>query len=452
MSFARNAAMTRIEFRLRSAAMVFLAAAFTVAPCAQSTPPVINFQGRLTDNTPQQTPFSGTAYLQFALFDAATGGVELWREPAGAAQLPVSVLNGVFSVQLGANGVPLPTPIFSGGASRWLELRIGADTLAPRQKVASAGYAMHAASAADAAQAGNASQLGGVAPANYQRRVLPPACPTGQLYAAIAADGTATCAPDDDTPQYPLNFTASNYPVALITLDNAGTGASGSTYGLKATGGVAGVYGRSTDAYGAGVYGDNVNGYGIRGLASATTGGATGVYGESASDSGYGVSGFAGSASGTPVGVRGASQGTAGYGVLGQATASSGVNYGVFGMTSSPAGYGLYTPNRAYAGAGYQQPGSGGEALRMLRGRLASNGSIAAGGGFTAIRGSAGIYTITFSTAFSSAPAVTANPEGGTNACATVSPSATSVTIRTFLCSTNALTDIALSFTALGNP
>lgn len=59
----------------------------------------------------------------------------------------------------------------------------------------------------------------------------------------------------------------------------------------------------------------------------------------------------------------------------------------------------------ADANAGYPQSGTGGETLRIIRGLInGPDGAIVAGTGFTASRTAVGLYTITFSTAFSAAP------------------------------------------------
>src|SRR5260370_19913832 len=71
---------------------------------------VFTYQGRLTDGG---TPANGNYDLQFALFDAVSGGTQI-----GATQTSsnVSVSAGIFSVPLdfGANAFP--------GANRFLEI------------------------------------------------------------------------------------------------------------------------------------------------------------------------------------------------------------------------------------------------------------------------------------------------------------------------------------------
>ncbi len=54
----------------------------------------------------------------------------------------------------------------------------------------------------------------------------------------------------------------------------------------------------------------------------------------------------------------------------------------------------------------FQAP-AGEERLRILRGRIASNGGVSVGSGFTSSRTSTGVYLISFGTSFSSTPVVT---------------------------------------------
>ena len=135
--------------------LVALLAVFLAAPIpAQPVPPSVNYQGRLTDNTPAQTPITGVVNMTFAIWDSQTGGARLWLEPASGT-LPVAANAGIFSVEMGQNGVPIPHSVFASGAARWLELTANGETLAPRQALTSVGYAEHCESAGTAATAGS---------------------------------------------------------------------------------------------------------------------------------------------------------------------------------------------------------------------------------------------------------------------------------------------------------
>ena len=111
------------------------------------------YQGRLTDGG---DPANGTYDLQFALYDAASGGSQ-----AGSIVLKddVTVTDGLFTIQLdfGASAFV--------GEGRWLDIgvRPSADTgaftvLSPRQTITPAPYAMFATKAAAAHEATYALQ------------------------------------------------------------------------------------------------------------------------------------------------------------------------------------------------------------------------------------------------------------------------------------------------------
>src|SRR5262245_7532614 len=79
---------------------------------AASVPSKVNYQGRLTDNSPQQLPINGSANMSFSIWDQSVAGSQLWREPA-AGTYAVNVTSGIFNVVLGDNGVPLPPSVFA---------------------------------------------------------------------------------------------------------------------------------------------------------------------------------------------------------------------------------------------------------------------------------------------------------------------------------------------------
>jgi hypothetical protein len=90
----------------------------------------------------------------------------------------------------------------------------------------------------------------------------------------------------------------------------------------------------------------------VRGISTATTGLASGIYGRSASTSGYGVFGYATATTGTNIAIYGQSFSPSGYGVYGFASATSGFNYGVYGSSASSDGYGGFFANGAGGIAG----------------------------------------------------------------------------------------------------
>jgi len=169
-------------FLLVVATMVYL----TAPALAQSVPTVMNYQGRLTDNSPQQIPIDVALPMEFRIYRSLVGDVDLlWSEPWAS----VSVNDGIFSVLLGSNGFPIPAVVFTSGTTRYLEVIVDGETLTPRQQLGSVGWANQAEKSADS------DSLNGLGSASWQRRVTD-SCAAGSSIRAIGATGTVTCEPD----------------------------------------------------------------------------------------------------------------------------------------------------------------------------------------------------------------------------------------------------------------
>ncbi len=111
---------------------------FSAAAWAQSVPAKVNYQGRLFDSA--GFPVDGVSLpMSFSLWDADTGGTELWSE--GRA---VQVEGGLYNVILG-DSVSIPPTVFSG-ATVFLEVTAGGEVMSPRQMITSVPYAMRALS------------------------------------------------------------------------------------------------------------------------------------------------------------------------------------------------------------------------------------------------------------------------------------------------------------------
>ena len=158
--------------------------AVAVPALTQPIPQTINYQGRLTDNSPQQNPITGTYNISFEIWTSQLGGSIEWSE----GPISVNVVNGIFNVVLGSHGSPIPRSIFTG--TRYLSITVGTETLSPRQELTSSGVA-HVAELSD-----DANSLGGVAAAGWQQRVVG-TCPAGSSIATIYSDGTVACEVDD---------------------------------------------------------------------------------------------------------------------------------------------------------------------------------------------------------------------------------------------------------------
>ena len=115
-----------------ASALVFV---FAVA-AGGSVPHQINYQAYLTDAGGD--PITGTLEMTFSIWDAETGGTQLWSE----TQASVSVVNGTCTVILGSV-TSISDNVFTG-PSRWLETHIGAEVLSPRREMVSLGYAFRA--------------------------------------------------------------------------------------------------------------------------------------------------------------------------------------------------------------------------------------------------------------------------------------------------------------------
>lgn len=122
---------------------LFIAALLALGPVSAiaAVPSLVNFQGKLLDTT--GVPRNGTFSMTFSVWDASTGGTQLWSE----TQSSVSVANGVFSVLLGSV-TPLTESSF-GGSTRYLQIQIGAETATARQRLVTSPFAYRAAIADD---------------------------------------------------------------------------------------------------------------------------------------------------------------------------------------------------------------------------------------------------------------------------------------------------------------
>ncbi len=108
-------------------------------------PDRINFQGKLLDTN--KNPRNGSYSITFRICDTPSGSCAspIWAE----TQASVSVVNGVFNVQLGAV-TPLSADVFADPA-RYLEIQIGAEVGAQRERLMTSPYAFRASVADDVA-------------------------------------------------------------------------------------------------------------------------------------------------------------------------------------------------------------------------------------------------------------------------------------------------------------
>jgi hypothetical protein len=118
---------------------------------ARLVPKMLNYQGYLTDTI--GVPITDDLDMTFKIFDAESGGNELWSE----AWHDVPVEAGVFSVVLGEQEL-MPDSVFTEYTNTWLELTLeGPQTLTPRTRITSVGYAYTATYSDTAEYAKNAA-------------------------------------------------------------------------------------------------------------------------------------------------------------------------------------------------------------------------------------------------------------------------------------------------------
>ncbi|MDO9541977.1 MAG: hypothetical protein Q7J98_06610, partial [Kiritimatiellia bacterium] len=126
---------------------VSVLAIMTAITVQAEVPPLINYQGRLTDLNGAPVP-DGQTNITFSIYDngdiaTAPAGL-IWQE----TQTNVSVYNGLFSVLLGSAN-PLYSSHFptNAGFTNWLEVKVNDETLSPRKELVSVAYAFRASDA-----------------------------------------------------------------------------------------------------------------------------------------------------------------------------------------------------------------------------------------------------------------------------------------------------------------
>lgn len=125
-----------------------------VANVCAAVPHLINYQGQLTDK--DSKPLDGTYALTFKVYDAESGGNLLSEELFSSMR----VEKGVFSVLLGSGTAQASLPLIGAlpfDKPYFLEIKVGDEIIAPRQRITSTGYALKAEKAeiADSVKAGS---------------------------------------------------------------------------------------------------------------------------------------------------------------------------------------------------------------------------------------------------------------------------------------------------------
>jgi hypothetical protein len=290
----------------------------------------ITYQGHLRQ---AGEPFTGTlATLRFQLFDGAgpgslpvTGSIEL---------VDVAVLDGLVTVDLDFGLLAF------NGADRWLEITVDGITLAPRQRVAPAPYALFALSGNEG-PVGDTGPTGPTGPAGPQGapgaqgpQGLPgaqgPAGPVGATGPTGPAGPQGVAGPQGPAGSnalWSVNGTAMHYTGGNVSVGTTLQQGRVTIYPAAGDGGTqVGLYVRNTDGSNQTTAGqfisDSTNGIALSASAAATSGANRAISASTASTTG-----------------------TALYGI---ATATSGVNYGVFGKSNSGSGWAGYFEGRSH--------------------------------------------------------------------------------------------------------
>ena len=133
--------MPRRPRTLASAVMALVLAAPVFAQHAPPAERVIRMNGAAP------TAAGTQASLRFAIYDAETGGTQLWQE----TQTVTVDQTGQYTVFLGAMAADgLPLGVFAGGAPRWLAVEGPGGAVGPRTLLAAVPYAVAAATATNA--------------------------------------------------------------------------------------------------------------------------------------------------------------------------------------------------------------------------------------------------------------------------------------------------------------
>lgn len=123
----------------RKTMTIVLVTAFLVHAALAEVPQMINYQGRLTDNTGAPVA-DGPYQVKFKIYGSAAGFDSLWWSGFQTVQ----VANGLFDYKLGSMA-PLPNDLFSTDTTRYLGITVGADPeITPRSRLLTVPYAFNA--------------------------------------------------------------------------------------------------------------------------------------------------------------------------------------------------------------------------------------------------------------------------------------------------------------------
>lgn len=140
-------------------------------------PSLIRYQGQAVDTN--GVPLEGPYTLTFRLYDAETGGTNVWEE----VQPNVPLSTGHFSVLLGQVA---PLTAMDWSQPRWLSVQVNAEPeLSPRQRITSVPLAIRAETAESVKTSGLTDDANRLVPSGAIMLWTGAACPAG--YSRVAA-------------------------------------------------------------------------------------------------------------------------------------------------------------------------------------------------------------------------------------------------------------------------
>jgi len=207
-------------------------------------PMLVNFQGELRSPSTGQPVPDGNYDMLFRIYDVESGGAPLWTGTHTTTNgNPVQVANGIFSVALGSGtGNAMAASVFNG-PDRWLEARVGTETLSPRQRITSVAYSLVSENSRFLAgmEASDFAEDGEVAAAISAHAAVP------DVHHARYADAEARAAMGPKADNNPLNHDkTTSLPWASITsvpqgfADGIDNDSGGDITGVSAGPGLAG--------------------------------------------------------------------------------------------------------------------------------------------------------------------------------------------------------------------
>ena len=198
--------------------IVFVLILFTFSVGYSEIPQMIGYQGMVTDAAGDPVA-DGDYSMRFRLYNAATGGTELWDSGVQT----VGLKNGIFNVLLGES--PQPSLDLAFDEDLWLLVTFSGINQLPRQRIVSTAYAYMAS---------------GLVPGTIVMGER-----SGTFQPALNGTNTATA--------------GTNFGLSGLSYSSAGAGVFG--YGYATTGINYGLYGQSDSPAGYGIFGYNPEGW-----------------------------------------------------------------------------------------------------------------------------------------------------------------------------------------------